>query len=815
LETTSYDANRKAELKNLFDTEIGEGNEGVMMPEYDEVKGFTKNEFYTTDEFKPDNVAWDVFKHNRMILSRHDKFKVNIGPVVKAIEEVVFDDPTFIKKVPIRERPRVILERLGSVGPYMVSDFSSFEAHFSTDIMKCCQFVLIDHMIGHSRPDIATLYKQVLGGTNKLHGKVFNANLVGKRMSGEMDTSLANGFSNMMLMKFTACMLNGENFDDENLCVGFVEGDDGLFKFNGKSPSKEDFESINFDCKLEVHENISTTSFCGLLFHEDHPDEVIANPVKHILKFGFADKKYLGVSPSMRMGLLRSKALSGAYCYEKCPILFDFFEKALHFTRGVNVRKSIVTGMNAYERSVYDWAVQSGCENRKFGTSYDSRLMMERKFGISLDDQLEIENAMRITKHGIFCAPLHVYIPESYIYFGMFYSTRNHSLTFHLGEFTDTNLAIGMELDVMPRTRSKIFEGSQNQYGNTNGRMTNLTGFFLVLVGVILGPNKSQKTTAKSKKAARPSGQKPRPRQSEGNAQKRAQGVKARLSSCAALYGRSLVNPFREGPFGACVPDDNVLPSKKLKCFSRGTTVVGTAGYGQLFVVPLNLANDVTLGYGSQASWAGAALASSGTGVTTLFRNGPYPVADLGNDGVQMRVVSCGIRLRYTGTELNKGGTIYTLEHPNHGSLAGMNEIAIAAYPTARTYPVTRSWISVTYAPVRAIELEYRTGAATASAFLAMLIVSEPGNTFEFEVYQNFEATGEVESQTKSESDIVGFASARTAVTKVDKTLPSLAAERSMLAQMMYEVADSSSALGGVPGMVGSLSKIAMKSFGV
>lgn len=80
-------------------------------------------------------------------------------------------------------------------------------------------------------------------------------------MSGDMCTSLGNGFSNKMKAEFLAYKAGGT-------IDGFVEGDDGLFVTNFELRSS-DYEKLGFTIKIEEIADPCEASFCGMIFGED------------------------------------------------------------------------------------------------------------------------------------------------------------------------------------------------------------------------------------------------------------------------------------------------------------------------------------------------------------------------------------------------------------------------------------------------------------------------------------------------------------------------------------------------------------------
>lgn len=304
LDDTPYTESRKAQLEVANDECLANG--GIWSdPKYTAVKSFMKDETYTD------------YKYPRAINSRHDAFKCACAPFFKAIEKELFKLPFFIKKVPVRDRPAYILERLYAPGAkYIATDYTAFESLFTKELMMDCEFILYEYMtanLAEGRTWFAMIRK-VLGGINRLAFKHFILELVATRMSGEMCTSLGNSFCNLMAALFILAECGTRN------AVGVVEGDDGLFRVDKRVPTIQDFADLGLNIKIELHDDVATASFCGLIFDRDDLANV-TDPREVLASFGWTSAKYLRASDRTHKMLLRAKALSLLYQYPGCPIL--------------------------------------------------------------------------------------------------------------------------------------------------------------------------------------------------------------------------------------------------------------------------------------------------------------------------------------------------------------------------------------------------------------------------------------------------------------------------------------------------------------
>lgn len=253
------------------------------------------------------------------------------------------------------------------------------------------------------------------------------------------------------------------------------------------------------------------------------------------------------------------------------------------------------------------------------------------------------------------------------------------------------------------------------------------------------------------------------------------------LSHLSESYARSLINPFSSP--AACIPDYPVLPSRKLKVFGKGVIETGNAGFGFIQMRPEGgPANDFSPIAYSNSAYLGTTLANTGAGVSTLNSNSDYSSTDFGatNDKARYRVVSAGLRVRYAGTELNRGGLCVGLQHPTHSPLQGMTFQQVDTNPSSKRFRPTDRWISQCYCPVLAAEVGYNTTPISitsgAGGYMGFVFQSPAGATsvtYEFEYNINLEINGNsVRGMTPSAADPSGLAVVHTAA-QLDGMRPS------------------------------------------
>jgi hypothetical protein len=383
LDGTDYTEARKAELRRKYNELV---NIHDPAEKYRQCKSFIKDEFYT------------ALKHARAINSRSDEFKCVVGPVFKAIESVVYDleydgIKPFIKHVPVADRPRTILAGLSGVGrKYIATDYTAFESLFVREVMIAVECQLYSYMTSklpfHS--EFCQIIDTILAGVNKCKFKFFTIVVNATRMSGEMCTSLGNGFANLMFMLFTASRAGCRHIR------GFVEGDDGLFSMIGTPPSIRDFERLGLIIKLEIHDTLSTASFCGIIF--DELDQInVTDPMKVLLNFGWTSSQYTCSSKRKHQILLRAKALSYAYQYPGCPIIDAMSRWILRSTRHIR-NDELVSTVNRMSTDMYHRReILSAVTRDEKGLTIRmptsrTRLLMQQKYGVFVSDQYAIES---------------------------------------------------------------------------------------------------------------------------------------------------------------------------------------------------------------------------------------------------------------------------------------------------------------------------------------------------------------------------------------------------------------------------------------
>lgn len=375
---TNYSEGRKEEIRLARKNMVGENGE----IDFDRARNYIVK-LFTKEEYYPE------YKHHRGIYAREDAAKALFGPFFHYVEEQVFKLPYFIKKVPKKDRPAYIAEfMLDAALKYQATDYTSFESHFTTDMMRDCEFILYRYMAMNNPKAIllVRLMFLILPATNRVVNKYFTLWVDAKRQSGEMNTSLGNGFSNLMFLLF-ACEYHGIKYSGP-----IVEGDDGLIGLSKKIPESY-YTAMGCNVKMENVPEIYQASFCGLVYD---PDELknICDPRQTLATCSWVTKKYTFCNEKNYFALLKAKALSMIYEYPGCPIISVLGRKIFDLLHDHQIK---LDSDSSYKYTQLRAAYLAYLENKLPETNIGpkTRVLMSDKFNIPVDVQLKIEEEIQ------------------------------------------------------------------------------------------------------------------------------------------------------------------------------------------------------------------------------------------------------------------------------------------------------------------------------------------------------------------------------------------------------------------------------------
>jgi hypothetical protein len=371
LESTDYTESRKKELTRVWD---GAGRK-CRRSKLQKVKSFIKDETYPEP------------KYPRLINSRVDEAKCNFGPICKAASDVVFSLPMFIKNTPVADRPMAIRNKIfKDGGKFQSTDYTSYEAHFTKERIELTTGLLFRYLFKKCSAGIRLSVDEMLRaltGKNKIASKFVSFVINATRCSGEMDTSLSNGFANAMTIEYLAWKCGG------NVSY-FVEGDDGLMRWgDSRRPTQQDYVDLGLNIKIQESSELSHLSFCGMVY--DIEEQIVVTDVREVLcRLGWTNKQYVNASTKTKMQLLKARAYSLAYQYNGCPVLSRLGRKLIELTKKCEISPKIISNWNSYQRGILVTAIDKLPEERLPGPR--TRQLISDLYGLTEREQLHLES---------------------------------------------------------------------------------------------------------------------------------------------------------------------------------------------------------------------------------------------------------------------------------------------------------------------------------------------------------------------------------------------------------------------------------------
>lgn len=251
------------------------------------------------------------------------------------------------------------------------------------------------------------------------------------------------------------------------------------------------------------------------------------------------------------------------------------------------------------------------------------------------------------------------------------------------------------------------------------------------------------------------------------------------VSHCGVHYMAALSDPWH-AVHGACIPDGLFpLPSQKVTVTTKGTFSLGTSGIGFIIIDP-SVANDAPSGYTSTSASVGTATTpfSSFTNLANILQPAlPYATASLAAPNLAARIVSVGVRARYSGVVMNRNGTAVCYEEPDHQSLNAFTFSSMLAQQQSEETDVTNwspqfpgdNWMAQVCqsGPTRPQDVEFVNTAfpltvfppgSTHGPFFGIAISGVAGDLWSYEIATHIEYIGSiVPERTPSHSDPTVF----------------------------------------------------------
>lgn len=398
MEQSNYNNQRKNKLRNLM-YQLDLVSDQRRYELLHTMTSFIKTEFYGET------------KEARIINSRTDAAKAYFGGYISKVQELVMKEH-FVK----HKTPSEIAEHMYEISkryPYVYeTDYSSFEGSFTQELMQGIELELFRHVL-REYPQVVTYLESCYSGCNKLvFNKRYKCKFKGSRMSGDMWTSLANGFTNFCLVKFIIHKHEqeyGRSIDYDFI----VEGDDGFIATNCQLNKMDWFASrLGFKLKCDMKTDINDLSFCGICEHEGRLVPDIRRILNHygytcdkklinIISRSTDDKKLSKRSRKELLNYIHTKAISLLATSRGIPILQQVALQQLRLGGHYDPKY-----LDAWKIDQINFDVQIILRQLSEGSllpeevTDSMRVFVQDKFNISIDTQLRIEQELE-TNHNI------------------------------------------------------------------------------------------------------------------------------------------------------------------------------------------------------------------------------------------------------------------------------------------------------------------------------------------------------------------------------------------------------------------------------
>lgn len=310
-------------------------------------------------------------------MSRSNYFKAVAGPYFYAVEHLVYDQH-YIKHMTPSELALRLEDFKKDTSVYYQTDYSSFEGSFTQPIQQAVECMLWKRLFANYPSQLAFILKAY--NPNVVRFGRAKAFFKGSRMSGDVWTTMANSFTNNMIIRFVMeCSHTSGDF--------LVEGDDSLIKSHG--PLNWNIpEQLGFKLKCESHTNPHKVFFCSL---RSSGDVLIPDIPRVLANYGLScENKYVSAykrntknSRKMVNSLMKSKAQSLLAQAAGVPILQELALQQLRVYKDAHVQLKY---FDWWERTFLDLT-----HPQAKPVTMKTRRYVERIFKIPIKEQLTLE----------------------------------------------------------------------------------------------------------------------------------------------------------------------------------------------------------------------------------------------------------------------------------------------------------------------------------------------------------------------------------------------------------------------------------------
>lgn len=258
------------------------------------------------------------------------------------------------------------------------------------------------------------------------------------------------------------------------------------------------------------------------------------------------------------------------------------------------------------------------------------------------------------------------------------------------------------------------------------------------------------------------------------NVLKQGLGATLRSIPSALDFARVYADPFSTR--GARLPILPIYSTKLLRTRSTGTGILNTNGFGWVSCVPYAAAgSDLISVYYSNAAGSPPQIEGSGT-IGTASSNSSYTSSSYSGptneNGLGVRCVAFGVRVRFTGTDLNASGVGSCAQLNPRQSMNGYGQTDISKQQGYKEWSfASRRWFSCCRQITNAIDNSYYyygsggwepldfgvTSSDENSNYMSIFLTGVGGQSFEWEVVGHYEVIGpNLDTQDVTELDSSG-----------------------------------------------------------
>ncbi len=351
-------------------------------------RSFVKDEFYASFHDTASGEQTNRPKPARWINPQSDTFLVTFGPLLHALEVLIFTHPCFVKYLTPTEKARSIASLVGDL---LGTDFTSFEsAHcasmwfmFFAALLPMVQRALVRDY-AYLPAEAWTWYIHIVASVNRcgiVSLKLFIA-VISRLRSGDPGTSLFNTLLNFCLLCFAYWKTFGRVPDYARLLR--VDGDDGKI---AAAINLAFLRGLGVTVKPDVRLWPRSPPFCSAWGVEG---ALIYEPLGRIMRFFWLRRRHIQMRRGKQLALLWARALSMSYECSGCPLLGVLSHRVLDLLPQPRRRDDFwMRHLGSYEYTLFKRATRPPLH-----ISPAAREMMAVQLNIDVDTQLACEREL-------------------------------------------------------------------------------------------------------------------------------------------------------------------------------------------------------------------------------------------------------------------------------------------------------------------------------------------------------------------------------------------------------------------------------------